>query len=108
MRFASNLGTAPRIAASRSCGEASARDLYRAQVEKRPASWRQEACSHNSNNNPPGYSWTRSRKHNHRRVGESRLRRGCLDPGAPTQHADKIPPAACRFTKRRRVLEVER
>ena len=53
MRFASNLGTAPRIAASRSCGEASARDLHRAQVEKRPASWRQEACSHNSNNNPP-------------------------------------------------------
>ena len=53
MRFASNLGTAPRIAASRSCGEASARDPYRAQVEKRPPSWRQEACSHNSNNNPP-------------------------------------------------------
>ena len=55
MRFASNLGTAPRIAASRSCGEASARDMYGAQVEKRPASWRQEACSHNSNNNPPGF-----------------------------------------------------
>ena len=55
MRFASNLGTAPRIAASRPCGEASARDLYRAQVEKPAAFWGQEACSHNSNNNaPPG------------------------------------------------------
>ena len=53
MRFASNLGTAPRIAASRPCGEAAARDPYGAQVEKPAASWRQEACSHNSNNNPP-------------------------------------------------------
>ena len=54
MFFASNLGTAPRIAASRPCGEASARIRYRAQVVKRAAFWPtglQEACSHNSNNN---------------------------------------------------------